>query len=155
MAFSMTDLKKLREETGARVMDAKKALEEAKGNYTKAKKLVEEKGLARAEKTSDRETKAGYVASYVHNNGMVASLVELVCETDFVAQNDEFRQLAKEIAMQVASMNPANTKELLAQEFIRDGSMTIERLVKGLSGKIGEKIAIGRFTRYKIGEPAA
>jgi len=98
----MNELKNLREETGARVMDAKRALEEAKGDYAKAKKLVEEKGLARAEKTADRETKTGYVASYVHGNGQVASLVELVCETDFVAQNSEFRKLANEIAMQVA-----------------------------------------------------
>jgi elongation factor Ts len=152
MAFSMKDLKKLREETGARVMDSKKALEEAKGNYAKAKKLVEEKGLARAEKTADRETKAGFVASYIHNNGQVASLVELVCETDFVAQNSEFRALANEIAMQVASMNPKDTKELLAQEYIRDATATIEKLVKALSGKIGEKIEVSRFIRFKIGE---
>ena len=152
MPFSMNDLKKLREETGARVMDAQHALEEAKGNFAKAKQLVEEKGLARAEKTADRETKAGYVASYVHNNGQVASLVEMVCETDFVAQNEEFRALGRDIAMQVASMSPKDVKELLEQEFIRDDSQTIERLVKSLSGKIGEKIVISRFVRYKIGE---
>lgn len=152
MAFSMKDLKKLREETGARVMDAKKALEEAKGDFAKAKKLVEEKGLARAEKTADRETKAGYVVSYVHNNGLVASLVELLCETDFVAQNEEFRTLARDIAMQVASMNPQNVEELLAQEFIRDDAMTIERMIKALSGKVGEKMSVSRFVRYKIGE---
>lgn len=152
MSFSMSDLKKLREETGARVMDAKKALEEAKGNFAKAKQLVKEKGLARAEKTADRETRAGYIASYVHNNGQVASLVEMVCETDFVAQNEEFRALGRDIAMQVASMSPKDVKELLEQEFIRDDSQTIERLVKALSGKIGEKIVISRFVRYKIGE---
>ncbi len=152
MSFSMDDLKQLREETGARVMDAKKALEEAKGDMAKAKKIVEEKGLARAEKTADRETKAGYVASYVHNNGQVASMVEMVCETDFVAQNDEFRTLARDIAMQVASMNPADVDELLGQEFIRDGSQTIEKLVKSLSGKIGERMEVTRFTRYAIGE---
>lgn len=133
-------------------MDAKKALEEAGGDYAKALKLVEEKGLARAEKTSDRETKAGFVASYVHNNGQVASLVEMVCETDFVAQNSEFRELANEIAMQVASMAPADVKELLAQEYIRDGSTTIEKLIKALSGKIGERMEVTRFVRFKIGE---
>jgi len=148
----MNELKNLREETGARVMDAKRALEEAKGDYAKAKKLVEEKGLARAEKTADRETKTGYVASYVHGNGQVASLVELVCETDFVAQNSEFRKLANEIAMQVASMNPKDVKELMAQEYIRDGGQTVERLIKALSGKIGEKMVVSRFIRYKIGE---
>lgn len=152
MTYSLDELKKLREETGARVMDAKKALEEAKGDYAKAKKLVEKKGLARAEKTADRETKAGYVASYVHNTGQVASLVELVCETDFVAQNEEFRKLGTEIAMQVASMNPKDVKELLSQEYIRDGSLTIEKMIKALSGKIGEKMVVSRFVRYGIGD---
>lgn len=152
MSFSIDELKKLRKETGARVMDAKKALEEAKGDYDKAKKLVEKKGLARAEKNADRETKAGYIASYVHNNGLVSSMVELVCETDYVAKNDEFRSLAKEIAMQVAAMKPADVDELLEQEFIRDSSLTIGKMVKALSGKIGEKMVVTRFARYEIGE---
>jgi elongation factor Ts len=152
MSFSMDDLKKLRVETGARVMDAKKALEEAKGDFAKAKQLVEAKGLARAEKAADRETKAGFVASYVHNNGQVASLVELVCETDFVAQNDEFQSLGREIAMQVAAMRPTDVQELMEQEFIRDPETTIGKLVKALSGKIGEKIEVSRFTRFAIGD---
>lgn len=151
MAISMDEIKKLREETGARIMDCKKALEEAAGDYQKAIKIVEEKGLARAEKTADRETKAGYVASYVHNNGQVASLVEIVCETDFVAQNDEFRNMAREIAMHVTAMNPANVTELLDQEFIRDASTTIAMMLKSLSGKIGEKMEIRRFVRYEVG----
>jgi elongation factor Ts len=148
----MDDLKKLRAETGARVMDAKKALEEAQGDLAKAKQLVEEKGLARAEKNTDRETKAGFIANYVHNNGQVASLVELVCETDFVAQNEEFQTLGREIAMQVSAMNPTNVEELLEQEFIRDASQTIGKLVKALSGKIGEKIVITRIARFAVGE---
>lgn len=151
MSITTADIKKLREATGARIMDAKKALEEAKGDFDKAIKIVEEKGLARAEKTADRETKAGYVASYVHTNGMLASLVEMVCETDFVAQNDEFRALGRDIAMQVASMNPETVEELLDQEFIRDGSVTIAHLVKALSGKIGEKMEVRRFIRYEVG----
>lgn len=152
MAISMDEIKKLREETGARIMDCKKALEEAKGDYAKALKIVEEKGLARAEKTADRETKAGYVASYVHNTGQVASLVEIVCETDFVAQNDEFRTMAREIAMHITAMNPENVEELLEQEFVRDPSITIAMMIKTLSGKIGEKMEISRFVRYAIGE---
>ncbi|MFZ5437582.1 MAG: translation elongation factor Ts [Patescibacteria group bacterium] len=151
MAISMDEIKKLREETGARIMDCKKALEEAAGDYQKAIKIVEEKGLARAEKTADRETKAGYVASYVHNNGQVASLVEIVCETDFVAQNDEFRNMAREIAMHVTAMNPVDVTELLDQEFIRDASTTIAMMLKSLSGKIGEKMEIRRFVRYEVG----
>lgn len=155
MAISMDEIKKLREETGARVMDCKKALEEANGDYQKAIKIVEEKGLARAEKTSDRETKAGYVASYVHSNGQIASLVELVCETDFVAQNDEFRTLAREIAMHVTAMNPADVAELLDQEFIRDASTNIAMMLKALSGKIGEKMEIRRFVRFEVGAEIA
>lgn len=152
MSFSMTDLKKLREETGARVMDAKKALEEAGGDLAKARQLVEEKGLARAEKTADRETQAGCVVSYVHSNGQVASLVELVCETDFVAQNEEFRQLARDVAMQVTAMNPQDVAELLDQEYIRDAGLTIGTMLKSLSGKIGEKMEIRRFVRYAVGQ---
>lgn len=150
--YSLEDLKKLREETGARVMDCKKALEEAGGDMKKAIKIVEEKGLARAEKTEDRETKAGFLAHYVHNTGMVASLVEILCETDFVAQNDEFRTMAKDIAMHVVAMNPENVDELLEQEFVRDSSQTIQGMIKSLSGKIGEKMTLNRFVRYQIGE---
>lgn len=152
MAISMDDIKKLREATGARIMDCKKALEEADGDFEKAIKIVEEKGLARAEKTADRETKAGYVASYIHSNGQVGSLVEMVCETDFVAQNDEFRTLAREIALHIAAMNPGSVEELLDQEYVRDASTTIAMMVKSLSGKIGEKMQVRRFTRYSIND---
>jgi len=155
MPISMDEIKKLRKETGARIMDCKKALEESKGDYKKALEVVEEKGLARAEKNADRETKAGYVASYVHNNGQVASLVEIVCETDFVAKNDEFVTMARDIAMHVTAMNPENVKDLLEQEFIRDASVTIAMMLKSLSGKIGEKMVITRFVRYEIGEESS
>ncbi len=151
MSYSLSDVKKLRELTGARVMDCKKALEQAKGDLDKAAALVAEKGLARAEEKTDRETKAGFIGSYVHVTGAVAVLVEMQCETDFVAQNDEFRALCREIAMQVAAMKPANVAELLEQEYIRDGSQTIDRRIKLLSGKIGEKMQVARFVRYEIG----
>jgi len=150
--ISTADLKKLREETGARILDCKKALEEANGDLKKAKKIVEAKGLARAEKKADRETKAGYVASYVHNNGLIAALVEIQCETDFVAQNQEFKDVAKDIAMQVTAMNPADVKELFEQDFIKDPSKTIENLLKSLSGKIGEKMILKRFVRFEVGQ---
>ncbi|MGD9129026.1 MAG: translation elongation factor Ts [Candidatus Woesebacteria bacterium] len=152
MSYTMKDVKKLREETGARIMDCKKALEESKGDFKKAIKIVEEKGLARAEKKSDRETKSGYIASYVHNNGLVAALVEIQCETDFVAQNEEFRAMAKDIAMQVVAMNPENVKDLLAQEFIKEPAKKIETILKSVSGKIGEKMVISRFVRYEVGK---
>lgn len=150
--YTLDDLKELRKVTGARVMDCKKALEEADGDMKKAEKLVEARGLARAEKTADRETKVGYIAHYVHNTGMVASLVEVLCETDFVAKNEEFRNLAREIALHVVAMSPENVEELLEQEFVRDPSKTIQEMVKALSGKIGEKMVVNRFIKYQIGE---
>jgi elongation factor Ts len=150
-SISMADIKKLREKTGAGVMDAKKALEESNGDMKKAEAWVKEKGMARAEKKSDRETKEGYIASYVHTTGKVAALVEIQCETDFVARNEEFRSMAQNVAMQVASMNPETVEELLAQDFIKDGSQTIDQLVKGLSGKIGERFVVSKFVRYQVG----
>ena len=152
MSFTAADVKKLREETGAGMMDCKKALDEAKGNFDEAKEIVRQKGLARAEKKADRETKEGYIASYVHATGKTAALVEILCETDFVARNEEFQSMARDVAMQVVAMTPADTEELLVQDFIKDPSMTVQDVVKGLSGKIGEKFEINRFVRYTVGE---
>lgn len=149
--YTATDIKNLREETGAGMMDCKRALDEADGNYEKAKQIVFERGLAKAEKKSDRETKIGYIASYVHTNHQVAALVEILCETDFVARNDEFQTMAKEVAMQVVAMNPESVDELLAQETLKNPSITIEALIKTLSGKIGEKFVLSRFVRYEVG----
>ncbi len=152
MSYSAADVKKLREVTGAGIMECKKALEESNGDFKKAQEIVRERGIMKAEKKADRETKQGYLATYVHGGGTVAALVELQCETDFVARNEEFQKLAKEIAMQVAAMNPANVEELLAQEHIRDASHTIESMIKNLSGTIGEKFVLSRFVRYEVGE---
>lgn len=150
--YTAADIKKLREETGAGMLDCKKAFEESNGDMAKAREWVKERGLAKAEKKSDRETKEGYIASYVHMTGKVAALVEILCETDFVARNDEFQAMARDIAMQVASMNPENVEELLTQDFIKDPSMKVEGLVKSLSGKIGEKFVVNRFTRFEVGQ---
>jgi elongation factor Ts len=132
------------------MMDAKNALEEAGGDYAKAIELVKARGLAKAEKKADRETNEGYVAAYVHSNGKVAALAALRCETDFVAQNEEVRELAREIAMQVAAMMPETEAELLEMELIKRGDETVEQAIKLLSGKIGEKIALGEFVRLAI-----
>jgi elongation factor Ts len=148
--ISAQDIKKLRDQTGARMMDCKKALEEAKGDFKQALKIVEETGLARADKAQDRETAAGLIMSYVHNNGKIGSLVELHCETDFVAKNEEFQAMARDIAMQITAMNPENVEELMKQEYIKDPSIKIETLVKALSGKIGEKMEVKRFVRYSL-----
>lgn len=152
MSYTANDVKLLRDETGAAVMDCKRALEESAGDMNQARVWLKERSLAKAEKKSDRETKEGYIASYVHGNFKTAALVEILCETDFVARNTEFQAMAKDVAMQVVAMNPANVEELLAQEFIKDSSFTIEGLVKSLSGKIGEKFVVSRFIRYEVGE---
>ena len=151
-SYTAADVKQLREVTGAGMMDCKRALDASEGDFEKAKEWVKQKGLANAEKKSDRETREGYIASYVHATGKVAALVEILCETDFVARNPEFQTMAKDVAMQVAAMNPATVEELLSQETLKDSSLTVEELVKGLSGKIGEKFVVNRIMRMVIGE---
>lgn len=150
MQVKLDDLKKLREDTSAGVSDCRQALEDANGNYAKAKKLIMERGLEKAAKKGGRETSQGLIESYVHA-GRVGVLVEVRCETDFVARTDDFKTLAHEIALQVASMNPKNVKELLASEYIRDAGLTIEALVKQTVAKVGENITIAKFTRIALG----
>ena len=149
MKATAQDIRKLRELTSAGFADCKSALEEAKGDLKKAEEILKEKGIAKAAKKGDRETGSGLVESYVHG-GRIGVLVELLCETDFVARTDEFKTLAHEVAMQIAAMNPENTEELLKQEYIRDGSKTIEDLVKENIAKLGENIQIGKFSRLEI-----
>lgn len=150
--YTATDVKNLREETGAGMMDCKKALDKSNGDMAAAREMLKEMGMAKAEKKADRETKEGYIAIYNHTTGKTAAMVEMLCETDFVGRNDEFRALARDIAMQVSAMAPESVEELLAQEFIRDGSQTIDQMIKALSGKIGEKMTVNRFVRYVVGE---
>ncbi len=151
MDISLDLLKKLRAETSAGVSDCRQALEDSGGDYEKAKKLVMERSTAKAAKKADRETGSGLVESYVHG-GKVGVLVELRCETDFVARTDEFKALAHEVALQVAAMNPKDVKELLESAYIRDPKLTIEALIKQTIGKLGENITLGRFSRLALGE---
>lgn len=148
--ISITQIKKLREATNAGVMDCRKALEEAKGDEKKAEALLKQWGIERSAKKADRETKSGLVESYVHG-GRVGVLVEVLCETDFVARTDAFKVLVHEVALQIASMDPKDVKALLKQEYIRDTKQTIESLVKQAIGKLGENIQISRFTRFVLG----
>lgn len=149
---TIDEIKKLREKTGAGIMDCRRALEEAKGDAKKAEVLLAKWGIEKAEKKVDRETKAGLVDSYVHAGGKVGVLVELLCETDFVARTDDFKNLAHELCLQVASMDPKDVKALLNQEYIRDPSITIEKLVKQVIGKLGENITVARFIRFQLGD---
>lgn len=140
---------KLREETGAGVMDCKRALVDAGGDYTKAKALLAARGLERADKKGGRRTGAGLIHAYVHL-GRVGVLLELRCETDFVARTDDFQNLAKELAMQIAAMDPESLEALLTQEYIKDPSKTVGDLVKGVVAKVGENIQVARFSRFSL-----
>lgn len=150
--IDITQLKKLRNATLASIADCRRALEETNGDYAKAVEWVKKNALSKAEKKADRETSQGMIESYIHGNGRVGVLIELLCETDFVAKTDEFKKLGHEIAMQVAAMNPKDVKDLLKQEYIRDASQTIEQLIKSTIGKLGENITLKKFTRFSIGE---
>ena len=148
-------------------MDSKRALEEVDGDEPKAVELLREKGLASAAKLAGRETSEGVIESYIHTGNRGGALVQLSAETDFVARTDEFTELARELAMQVAAMNPkfvdrdsvpddageiSDEELLMEQAYIRDPGQTIGDLVKNLAAKTGENVHIGRFVRYGLGE---
>ncbi|MGH7203129.1 MAG: translation elongation factor Ts [Candidatus Levyibacteriota bacterium] len=143
-------IKKLRDATSASIADVRRAIDEAGGDEKKALEWLKKRASEIAAKKADRETGEGLIEAYIHGGGKVGVLVELLCETDFVAKTDEFKSLAKEVAMQVAAMNPADVNALLKQEYIRDSSQTIESLVKAAIGKLGENITIKRFQRFEI-----
>ena len=165
--FSVESIKALREETSAGIMDCKNALTESNGDLKKAAEILRAKGLLTASKKSSRETSEGIIDCYIHTGGRVAAVVELNCETDFVARTTEFKDLAHNLAMQVAAMDPTyldsgsvpeseniNPEEscLMEQSFIRDPSTTIRDLVNETVGRVGENIRVRRFQRFSLGE---
>ncbi|MEX0750279.1 MAG: translation elongation factor Ts [Dehalococcoidia bacterium] len=168
MAATAEDVRRLRELTNAGVMDCKRALDEAAGNIDRAVEILKERGAASAAKRSSRETSQGLVDSYIHAGGRIGVLVEVNCETDFVARTDTFKQLVHDIAMQIAGIpttlaireeelpddaegSPEETV-LLKQPFIRNGSQTIAQLVQGAIAQTGENIRIRRFARFELGQ---
>lgn len=166
MAVTHEDIKRLRDETQAGVMDCKRALEAADGDFQKAKKILYEQGVLRMERRADRETSQGLIECYIHQ-GRIGAMVEVNSETDFVARNDAFRELARNVAMQVASMNPRylskeempedaieDPKEvaLLEMPFIRDQSKTIRDLVNDVALATKENVRIRRFVRFEVGK---
>ncbi len=178
MEISAQAVKELREETGAGIMDCKNALKESGGDVKKAKAWLDERGLRKAEKVTGREAKQGLVETYVHN-GRVGAIVEISCETDFVARTDDFKKLAKDIAQQIVGMNPQYVSVdeipgevhedkkgefkdaikkwyeeavLLNQPFIKDGKVTINDMVTQAKAKLGENIVVRRFNRYELGK---
>jgi elongation factor Ts len=163
--ISAAQVKELRDKTGAGIMDCKRALTESGGNMEKAEEALKQKGLLKHTKVAGREARQGVIESYIHTGGRIGALVEVNCETDFVARTDEFRTLAREIAMQVASMNPQivgtidgneGEEALLSQEYIRDARRTIRDLIKETIAKVGENVIVSRFMRFEVGmAPAA
>ena len=147
---TIEEIKSLREETGLSIMQCQKALEEAGGDRNKAIELLKAKGAEIAGRKGDRTLGAGTVVSYIHAGDTVGVILELMCETDFVAKSPDFKIVAREIAMHVAAMNPASSDELLGQTFIKDSSKTIADLINNTVQKFGERTEIGRFTRFSI-----
>lgn len=144
-----SEVQKLREATGAGVMDCKRALQDAEGNFESAKKLIQERGLTKVEKRADRETGAGLIKAYVHNE-RIGVLLDVRAETDFVVRSEPFKGLAQELVMQVAAMNPQSVEELLEQPYVRDESRKISSLVQDVIARVGENVRVNRFVRYEI-----
>ena len=181
MTITTEMIKELRERTGAGIMDAKRALEEAGGDMERAAEILRQQGLARAARKAGRATSQGLVHAYIHGGGRIGALIEVNCETDFVARTDEFKQLVHDLAMQVAATAPryvsvedvppevleegareaGSTQKfieqavLLAQPFIKDPSRTVEEVIKETIARLGENIRVRRFARFELGSDEA
>jgi elongation factor Ts len=166
LQVSTTVIKELRGKTGAGVIDCKKALLEAEGSFEKAIEILNQRGLALAHKKADRAAEQGIIEAYVHQGGRIAALVEVNCETDFVARTAEFKELAHDLAMQIAAMSPQFISPedipqetdidpkiacLLVQPFIKDPNKTIQEIITETIAKVKENIKVRRFVRFELG----
>ena len=167
MKISLDLIRELREESGAGIMQCRNALEKHEGNREKALKFLKEQGLLKAKEKAERTAADGLVEAYIHTGGRVGALVELNCETDFVARTDEFKELAHNLAMQVAAMDPQfisaadipkkadvdpDAACLLRQPYIKDQEQTIEDIITETIARVGENIKVSRFARFELGE---
>ncbi len=167
MDVSVEAIKELRERTGAGIMDCKRALQESNGDLARAEEILREQGIASAAKKASRATNQGVVESYIHSGGRIGAIVEVNCETDFVARTPDFKELAHDLAMQVAAMSPLYVDDseipdgdevdpqqacILQQPFIKDPSRTVQDLVNEAISKLGENVRVRRFTRFSLGE---
>ncbi|MFZ2153049.1 MAG: elongation factor Ts [Microgenomates group bacterium] len=143
-------VKKIRQATGYSIGEIKIAVEKAEGDEKQAMELLKELGIKQMEKRAEKEVHQGRVATYTHTTGKIGVMVELLCETDFVAKNEEFMAVTRDLCLQIAAMNPASTEELLEMDFIKDPSRKIKDLVTALVGKFGENIKVGRMARFEI-----
>jgi len=144
-------IKKLREATGAGVMEVKRALDEAEGDEKKAEKILSDRAVMVAEKKAERQTSQGLIDAYVHL-GKIGVLVEVSCETDFVARNDEFKKFVHELALHVAASEADTVEKLLKENYFRDETMAVEKLLHNTIAKTGENIKIKRFVKFVLGE---
>lgn len=143
-------IKKLRDQTGLSVADIRRALEEVGGDEKKALEILGSRGYEIAEKKSSRQAFEGVVESYIHANRKFGASVVLHCETDFVAKSPDFLELAHDLTMQIASMNPKDAEELMGQPFIKDQNLTVKELINKFIAKLGENIKIGEFFRFSV-----
>ncbi len=135
---------------GSGVVEIKKALDEAGGDEKKAIEILRKNSQSKAAKKSDREAGEGAVVSYIHSNNKLGAIVKLYCESDFVARNDNFLELAKDIAMHISAMNPENNDALLSQPFVKNPEQTVNDLINEKIAKIGENIRVGEFFRVEL-----
>ena len=167
MEITTASVKELREKSGAGIMTCRNALLEAEGDAEKALQILKEKGILKAQKKAERAANQGLIEAYIHTGGRIGALVEVNCETDFVARTDEFKELAHDLAMQVAAVPPQfitqdeapkeddmdlETACLLLQPYIKDPTRTVQDLVLETIAKVGENIKISRFARFELGK---
>jgi len=166
LEISIEMIKELRSQCGAGIMECRNALLEVEGDIEKALQILRERGLLKAEEKADRVTAQGLIEAYIHTGGRIGALVEVNCETDFVAHTDEFRELAHDLAMQVAALSPQYISEeelpagadvepqaacLLQQPYIRDPAKTVRDVIVEVIAKVGENIRVSRFARFELG----
>jgi len=167
LEISVITVKELRDQSGAGVMDCKKALLQAEGDTDRALQILKEKGLLKAKKKAERATTQGLIEAYIHIGGRIGAMVEVNCETDFVARTDEFKKLAHHLAMQVAALPPQFVSEeevsegvdiepeaacLLLQPYIKDPGKTVQDIITETIAKVGENIRVKRFIRFELGD---
>ncbi len=170
---SLEAIKALRQKTSASLNDVRAALESAHGDEAKALAFLRERGAQIAEKRQGRTTGQGRIETYVHHDGRLAAIVEVNCETDFVARTPDFQQFCRDVAMQVAAMNPRYLRKedvpssesldaeavkavcLLEQPFVKDQGITLNDMLKALIAKTGENVVIRRFARFAVGDAAS
>lgn len=149
--INIAEVKQLREQTGMGILDIKEALKEAGGDQAKALAILKNKGAQILEKKSARKTSQGLINVYSHQD-RIGVLVEVNCETDFVARNPEFKEFVHDLSLQISSMNPDNIETFLEQEFIKDPARRIKDLLQDLAAKLGENIVVKRFVRFELGD---